>query len=192
MPVLQRPAARVPAVAGPLRRHGHPGHRVVGRRRSHHPGPDRQAWPAIPVGHSADARPIATTTGAFVNNDPMYLQSTGFVLDPRGRVVVSVYSSGAIGRLVPEDVTGLIRAAALLRGRLVEASAVTAQRREQDGDRYITGDRKRGSRRAMAGLTAAGCSAWVSGAGRRRCGPRRGPPPARPRCAGPCRSLRSS
>jgi peroxiredoxin len=63
----------------------------------------------FPVGHSADARAIATTTGAFVNNDPMYLQSTGFVLDPRGRVVVSLYSSGAIGRLVPEDVIGLIR-----------------------------------------------------------------------------------
>jgi len=63
----------------------------------------------FPVGHSADARAVATTTGAFVNNDPMYLQSTGFVLDPRGRVVVSVYSSGAIGRLVPEDVIGLIR-----------------------------------------------------------------------------------
>jgi hypothetical protein len=31
------------------------------------------------------------------------------VLDPRGRVVVSVYSSGAIGRLVPEDVIGLLR-----------------------------------------------------------------------------------
>jgi hypothetical protein len=31
------------------------------------------------------------------------------VLDTEGRVVVSVYSSGAIGRLVPEDVVGLIR-----------------------------------------------------------------------------------
>jgi hypothetical protein len=48
-------------------------------------------------------------TGAFVNPDPRYLQSTGFVLEPRGRVVVSVYSSGAIGRLVPQDVIGLVR-----------------------------------------------------------------------------------
>ena len=63
----------------------------------------------FPVGHSADARAIAIATGAFVNDDPMYLQLTGFVLDPGGRVVVSVYSSGAIGRLVPEDVIGLIR-----------------------------------------------------------------------------------
>jgi hypothetical protein len=37
------------------------------------------------------------------------LQSTAFVLDRDGRVVVSVYSSGAIGRLVPEDVVGLVR-----------------------------------------------------------------------------------
>ena len=52
---------------------------------------------------------VAEATGAFVNDDPTYLQSTGFMLDPNGRVVVSVYSSGAIGRLVPDDVVGLIR-----------------------------------------------------------------------------------
>ena len=40
---------------------------------------------------------------------PYCLQSTGFVLDPQGKVIVSVYSSGAIGRLVPEDVIGLVR-----------------------------------------------------------------------------------
>ena len=63
----------------------------------------------FPVGHSADARAIAELTGAFVNPDPVYLQSTGFVLDPAGKVIVSVYSSGAVGRLVPEDVLGLVR-----------------------------------------------------------------------------------
>jgi len=64
---------------------------------------------SFPVSHSANARALAEATGAFVNDDPVYLQSTGFVLDPAGRVIVSVYSSGAIGRLVPDDVTGLIR-----------------------------------------------------------------------------------
>jgi peroxiredoxin len=63
----------------------------------------------FPVGFGADARELAGLTGAFVNPDPVYLQSTGFVMDPGGRVVVSVYSSGAIGRLVPEDVAGLVR-----------------------------------------------------------------------------------
>jgi peroxiredoxin len=64
---------------------------------------------SFPVGHSADAAAISAATGAFVNSDPVFLQSTGFVLDPTGNVVVSVYSSGAIGRLVPEDVIGMIR-----------------------------------------------------------------------------------
>jgi peroxiredoxin len=62
----------------------------------------------FPVGHSADAVAIHEATGAFINADPVYLQSTGFVLDPEGRVVVSVYSSGAIGRLGSEDVAGLV------------------------------------------------------------------------------------
>jgi len=63
----------------------------------------------FPVGHSADALAVSASTGAFVNPEPVYLQSTGFVFDPFGKVVVSVYSSGAIGRLVPEDVIGLVR-----------------------------------------------------------------------------------
>lgn len=63
----------------------------------------------FPVGFGADAAAVSDLTGAFVNPEPVFLQSTGFVLDPAGKVVVSVYSSGAIGRLVPEDVAGLVR-----------------------------------------------------------------------------------
>jgi peroxiredoxin len=63
----------------------------------------------FPVAHSADAHGIAEATGAFLNSDPLYIQSTGFVLDPAGQVMVSVYSSGAIGRLLPDDVIGMVR-----------------------------------------------------------------------------------
>jgi peroxiredoxin len=63
----------------------------------------------FPVGYGADAKAVAALTGAYVNPDPVYLQSAGFVLDPAGKVIVSVYSSGAIGRLVPDDVVGLVR-----------------------------------------------------------------------------------
>ena len=63
----------------------------------------------FPVGYGADANKVAAVTGAFVHDDPTYLQSTGFVIDREGRDVVSVYSSGAIGRLVPDDVVGLVR-----------------------------------------------------------------------------------
>lgn len=64
---------------------------------------------SFPIGHSADADAVAALTGAFVNAEPHYLEATGFVLDPGGRVVVSVYSSGAIGRVIAEDAVGLIR-----------------------------------------------------------------------------------
>ena len=64
---------------------------------------------AFPVGYGAVAPAVAALAGAFVNPDPVYLQPAGFVLDPAGNVVVSVYSSGAIGRLVPDDVIGLVR-----------------------------------------------------------------------------------
>jgi len=63
----------------------------------------------FPLGFGADAAAVSDLTGAFVNREPVYLQSTGFVLDSAGKVLVSVYSSGAIGRLVPDDVIGLVR-----------------------------------------------------------------------------------
>jgi len=64
---------------------------------------------AFPVGHSADAQKVAAATGAYVNDEPPYLQSTGFLLAPDGTVLTAVYSSAAIGRLVADDVIGYIR-----------------------------------------------------------------------------------
>jgi peroxiredoxin len=51
----------------------------------------------FPVGHGADAAAVAGVTGAFANPDPPFLQSAGFVLDPGGRAIVSVYSRAASG-----------------------------------------------------------------------------------------------
>lgn len=65
----------------------------------------------FPVLHSADVDAVALATGAYTAEHPgaaRYLQSTGFVLDPDGTVVTAVYSSGAIGRLLPDDVAGLV------------------------------------------------------------------------------------
>lgn len=63
----------------------------------------------FPVAHSADADKVAEALGTYVNDEPRHLQSTGFVLAPDGSVVTAVYSSGAIGRLLPDDVVGLVR-----------------------------------------------------------------------------------
>src|SRR5260370_22771677 len=63
----------------------------------------------FPVGHSADASKVAAATGAYVNDDPHYLQSTGFVLAPDGTFMVAVYSNVDIWLLVAVDVAGIYR-----------------------------------------------------------------------------------
>ena len=62
----------------------------------------------FPLAHSADLAEVSTALGTYVNQDPPYLQASGFILAPDGRVLLSVYSSGAIGRLVPDDVVGMV------------------------------------------------------------------------------------
>jgi peroxiredoxin len=63
----------------------------------------------FPLAYGADADAVAGAVGSYVNDEPRYLQSTGFVLAPDGTVVTAVYSSGAIGRLLPDDVVGLVK-----------------------------------------------------------------------------------
>jgi peroxiredoxin len=63
---------------------------------------------SFPVGHSADADKVAAITGAYTNETPRYLQSTGFLLAPDGTILNAVYASGPLGRLVAEDVIGMV------------------------------------------------------------------------------------
>jgi hypothetical protein len=42
-----------------------------------------EAFESFPIGYAVA---VAAATGAFVNPDPTFLQSTGFVLDPGGKV----------------------------------------------------------------------------------------------------------
>ena len=63
---------------------------------------------SFPVGYGADADVVAAATGAYVNAEPRFIQTTGFVLAPDGSVVNAVYSSSAIGRLVADDVVGMV------------------------------------------------------------------------------------
>ena len=72
------------------------------------PGPVTGASVLRALARHVTGSAVAGLNGAFVNPDPVYPQSAGFGLDPAGNVV-SVYSSGAIGRLVPDNVVGLAR-----------------------------------------------------------------------------------
>jgi peroxiredoxin len=47
----------------------------------------------FPVGYGADAQAVSAATGAFVNENPVCLQATGFILNPEGRIVTAVYST---------------------------------------------------------------------------------------------------
>lgn len=76
------------------------------------------------VAYAADVTAVSAVTGAFVNEDAVYLDATGFVIDPEGRIETAVYtsaegsedrivtisySSGVVGRLMPDDVLRLVR-----------------------------------------------------------------------------------
>jgi peroxiredoxin len=63
----------------------------------------------FPIGFGANVDEVAAATGAYVGDGSAYLQSTGFVLDKGGRILTAVYSSGAIGRLLPDDVAGFVQ-----------------------------------------------------------------------------------
>ena len=63
----------------------------------------------FPVGYGLDLEKTAATLGAFYEKRRGILQSTGYVIKPDGTIAVAQYSSGPIGRLVWQDVLGLVQ-----------------------------------------------------------------------------------
>ena len=67
----------------------------------------------FPVAYGLDPQVVAQGVGTYLSDGrdgkPTYLQASGFVLDPAGRVVLALYSSGAVGRLNAADTLGLIK-----------------------------------------------------------------------------------
>ena len=63
----------------------------------------------FPIGYGLPLRETAAALGAFYEERRGILQSTGFVVKPDQSIVVAQYSSGPIGRLVWQDVLGLVQ-----------------------------------------------------------------------------------
>ena len=63
----------------------------------------------FPVGYGLDLKETATTLGAFYEERRGILQSTGYLIKPDRTIAVAQYSSGPIGRLVWQDVLGLVQ-----------------------------------------------------------------------------------
>ena len=74
----------------------------------------------FPLGYGADAGVVAAATGAFASQVPRHLQPSAFVLAPDGSVLVSVLSSGPVGRLGAAE---LLRMVALIRQRRSDLAA---------------------------------------------------------------------
>lgn len=56
------------------------------------------------VGCEADVPQVARALECYTDPDMTFFQSSGFVLDADGKIMLALYSSGPIGRLGPADV----------------------------------------------------------------------------------------
>ena len=63
----------------------------------------------FPVGYGLPLVETAGHLGAFYETRRGILHATGFVVKPDRTIAVAQYSSGAIGRLVWQDVLGLVQ-----------------------------------------------------------------------------------
>jgi peroxiredoxin len=64
---------------------------------------------SFPVACDMDMEQTCVKTGAFYEKDRKFIQPTGFLIRPDKTIEVAAYSSGPIGRFVPQDVLGLVR-----------------------------------------------------------------------------------
>jgi peroxiredoxin len=63
----------------------------------------------FPVGFGLPLKQTARDLGSFYDAQRGVLHATGFVVKPDRRIAVAQYSSGPIGRLVWQDVLGLVQ-----------------------------------------------------------------------------------
>ena len=62
---------------------------------------------AFPVAYDLGAKDFSAKTGAFYD-EKGFVHATGFLINRTGKIIVASYSTGAIGRLTPQDCLGLI------------------------------------------------------------------------------------
>jgi len=69
----------------------------------------RELGLTFPLAYGLPLKETAARLGAFYEERRGILHATGFVLRPDGTIAVAQYSSGPIGRLVWQDVVGLVQ-----------------------------------------------------------------------------------
>lgn len=64
---------------------------------------------SMPIGYGLPVKETAAALGAFFEERRGFLHATGFVVKPDRTIAVAQYSTGPIGRLVWQDVLGLVQ-----------------------------------------------------------------------------------
>ena len=64
----------------------------------------------FPVAYGLSLPGDAQKIGAFWEETRGFFHSTNFILDPEGKVTDALYSTGPLGRIVPREVLGRVRA----------------------------------------------------------------------------------
>ena len=63
---------------------------------------------SFPVAYGLDAKEVSAATGAFYDEEEGFIHASGFLFNRQGTIIVASYSTGAIGRLTPQDCITLI------------------------------------------------------------------------------------
>lgn len=62
----------------------------------------------FPIGYGVDVDDTSSLLMSYTNDAHRSLESSNFIVRPDGTIELAVYSSGPIGRLVPEDVIDIV------------------------------------------------------------------------------------
>lgn len=63
----------------------------------------------IPFAYGLDARELSNTIGCYYDSKDMYIEATGFMLQPDKKVYLGAYSTGVVGRIRADNALSVIR-----------------------------------------------------------------------------------
>lgn len=63
----------------------------------------------MPLAYGLHPEDTSRALGCFYDSKDKYIQSAGFLINPEGRLYVSSYSSGPVGRIRAENAFSIIR-----------------------------------------------------------------------------------
>ena len=63
----------------------------------------------IPFAYGLDAKEMSRKIGCYYDAKDMYIEATGFMLQPDKKVYLGAYSTGVVGRIRAENALSVIR-----------------------------------------------------------------------------------